>query len=105
MKLTLSLFDNLINRYFTLRHRLRLACRALFPGRVRHYGDDGTIHRTGEVNVELDRRGRVVAVWFRCAMLPFTQHVVEDARAQDMYSVRWQDLPKITAIDFVDPPR
>lgn len=70
---------------------------------VRHYGDEGTIHRTGEVNVELDRSGQVVAVWFRCAMLPFTQHVVDEQRAQDMRRHPVTKLPRITAIDFVDP--
>lgn len=83
------------------RYRLRLATRALFPGRVRHYGDDGTIHRTGEVNVEL-HHGRVVAVWFRCALLPFTQEVVGEGRARDMEACN-RRLPRITAVDFVDP--
>lgn len=89
------------NRWNLLRYRLRLAKRALFPGRIRHYGYDGTIHRTGEVNVEL-HDGKVVAVWFRCSMLPYTQHVVDDGRAQDMVACN-RRLPKITAIDFVDP--
>ena len=87
----------------TLRYRLRLARRALFPGQVRHYGDDGTIHRTGEVNVEVDKQGRVVSVWFRCSLLPFTQKMVDEGRAEDMRGIRQDRLPKITAIDFVDP--
>lgn len=84
------------------RYRVRLAWRALFPGPVRHYGDDGTIHRTGEVNVELDRSGKVVSVWFRCHLVPFTQHVVDEGRAEDMRSIRPETLPRITAIDFVE---
>lgn len=86
-----------------LRYRLRLAKRALFPGPVRHYGDDGTIHRTGEVNVELDERGRVVSVWFRCALLPFTQNVVGKDRAASMRRAYERQIPRITAIDLVDP--
>jgi len=37
------------------------------------YGGDGTIHNTGTVDVQLNKDGDVVAVWFRCRMLPFTQ--------------------------------
>jgi len=29
------------------------------------YGHDKTIHSTQKVNVELDKHGQVVAVWFR----------------------------------------
>ncbi len=47
------------------------------------YGGNRTIHRTGEVNVELDH-GRVVSVWFRCRALPFTQHEVDSRRAGEM---------------------
>lgn len=38
------------------------------PGRF--YGDGGTIHGTGHLDVEV-KDGQVVAVWFRCQMLPF----------------------------------
>lgn len=37
------------------------------------YGGDKTIHSTGTVDVQLNKDGDVVAVWFRCRMLPFTQ--------------------------------
>jgi hypothetical protein len=37
------------------------------------YGGDGTWHQTGHVDVQLNKDGDVVAVWFRCRMLPFTQ--------------------------------
>ena len=49
-----------------------------------YYGDGGTIHNTTEVNVELDKNGKVVSVWFRCCPLKFTQRVVDDWRADDM---------------------
>lgn len=37
------------------------------------YGGDGTWHQTGYVDVQLNKDGDVVAVWFRCRMLPFKQ--------------------------------
>jgi hypothetical protein len=37
------------------------------------YGGNKTIHGTGTVDVQLNEDGDVVAVWFRCRMLPFTQ--------------------------------
>lgn len=49
------------------------------------YGGGGTIHHSGEVNVETDpKTGAVVAVWFRCMMLPFTQTLVDPERAKSM---------------------
>lgn len=37
------------------------------------YGGDGTWHQTGHVDVQLNKKGEVVAVWFRCRMLPFRE--------------------------------
>jgi len=42
-------------------------------GTGRYYGGWGTIHGTDKLDVEVED-GEVVAVWFRCQMLPFTQH-------------------------------
>jgi hypothetical protein len=50
----------------------------------RLYGGQGTIHPNTEVNVELDSKGNVVSVWYRCQLIAFTQNVVDDARAKDM---------------------
>ncbi len=55
--------------------------RLAAPGR--YYGDGGTIHHTGYLAVET-RQGRVVAVWFRCQMLPFRQTEVDAQRAGEM---------------------
>jgi hypothetical protein len=66
------------------------------------YGHDRTIHQTGEVNVEIGPDGKVVAVWFRCAMLPFTQHIVDQERAEDMHAANSRPLKPIQAIDFKD---
>ncbi len=54
------------------------------PKKEDRYGDDKTIHSTGEVNVELGPDGNVVAVWYRCRMLPFTQTRVDPFRALEM---------------------
>lgn len=51
---------------------------------TRTYGHDQTIHQTGHVDVEVDKRGNVVAVWFRCQPLPFRQSNVDDRRSGDM---------------------
>ena len=67
------------------------------------YGYNKTIHRTGEVNVELDKDGKVVSVWFRCMHLPFTRDVVDDGRAASMRSAYEQNPGRqIVAIEFDD---
>ncbi len=74
------------------------------------YGHDKTIHNTKLLNIEIDLRGHVVAVWFRCLALPFDQTKVDDSRAEELrrmyenvgtegcYAVR-----KIVAIEVQDP--
>mgnify|MGYP001579770811 CR=1 FL=1 len=64
------------------------------------YGHDRTIHRTGYVDVETDEKGQVVAVWFRCATLPFKQHRVDGERARQMRE--GSKPPPILAIEFLD---
>jgi len=69
----------------------------------RSYGWSDTIHRGHEVNVETDDAGNVVAVWFRCQPLPFTQSNHGAARAADMRRMyEAGGLPKILAIDLED---
>lgn len=41
---------------------------------ARYYGDGGTIHGTGMLDVMVDDVGVVRAVWFRCQKLPYLQH-------------------------------
>ena len=51
----------------------------------RHYGDGDTIHQTTDVSIERDpASGAVVAVWFRCLPLPFTDTVCDTERADEM---------------------
>lgn len=64
----------------------------------RRYGDDKTIHRNGEVNVELDVNGNVVAVWFRCQPIPFSQITVTPDRAAEMKLMYEGEIPDVTAI-------
>lgn len=37
----------------------------------RFYGDGGTIHDSGTIDVVQNAKGDVVQVWFRCQNLPF----------------------------------
>ena len=64
------------------------------------YGDDRTIHTSGDVNVEIGPTGKVVAVWFRCRMLPFTQTRVDGFRALEMLENPPEALVRIKAIVF-----
>lgn len=80
------------------RHLHRLSDRLR---RIRRYGGDATIHRTGHVDVEVDRHGNVCAVWFRCVTLPFNQVRISDERAASMRRCYGGvATPKIAAIEF-----
>ena len=50
----------------------RLKQRLAGPGH-RYYGDGGTLHSSGELDVCTDRDGNVTQVWFRCQLLAFRQ--------------------------------
>lgn len=71
------------------------------PGR--YYGDGGTIHSTGVVNVEVDTNGRVVSVWFRCQPLPFDTTVVTPSRAAEQRRMYEKDVGRISGVEIVDP--
>lgn len=60
------------------------------------YGHDGTIHQTTHLDVET-YKGRVTAVWFRCATLAFEQHEVNEDRFLDMQE---DDGQNIVAVEF-----
>lgn len=62
------------------------------------YGLDQTWHRTETVDVEI-RDGHVVAVWFRCQMLAFTENAVDQARADDMVA-HADDASPIIAVEL-----
>jgi hypothetical protein len=66
------------------------------------YGHDGTIHGTQKVNVEVDKDGKVVSVWFRCMALPFDQTIVGYDRAEEMrtMSERVNSQFRLNAVDI-----
>ena len=70
------------------------------PGR--YYGDGGTIHSTGLVNVEVDANGRVVSVWFRCQPLPFDSTVVSASRAREQRRMYKNNVGRLSGVEIVD---
>lgn len=65
---------------------LRWKAKQRLAGSSRYYGDGGTIHHTGHLDVET-YKGEVVAVWYRCQPLPFKQAPILEGRAQEMRSM------------------
>ncbi len=68
------------------------------------YGDDRTYHHSGEVNVEIGPGGHVVAVWFRCRLLPFTESFVNMRRRSEVREIPQSELAGIKAIVFEEKP-
>ena len=68
-------------------------------------GDRNTIHASTDLNVEVDKHGIVVAVWFRCIALPFDQTVVDGPRAREMRHAYadGQAVTKLHAVIIDDP--
>lgn len=64
----------------------------------RRYGDDQTVHRTDNLDVEVAADGKVVAVWFRCQPLKFKQSVANQARANDMTEMYKGEMSPIKAV-------
>lgn len=49
------------------------------------YGYEKTIHKTTKLDIEIDEEtGEIVAVWFRCMMIPFVVHKANKDRADEM---------------------
>lgn len=65
------------------------------------YGRDNTYQHTEYFDVET-RDGKVVAVWFRCQMVPFQQTEVDRQRASDMKSVYdgSPEVPRVVSIEL-----
>jgi len=73
---------------------------------TRYYGDGGTLHDSPQLDVETDRRGKVVAVWFRCQLLPFKQRVVDEDRATQMaYAYTEPYIPELRGVEVRDNPK
>lgn len=69
------------------------------PDYIRFYGGSGTIHGDGAVNVELFQ-GRVVAVWYRCSSLKFTETEVDISRAAHLQAMYLGGAPDIYGVVF-----
>jgi hypothetical protein len=65
-------------------------------GDTRYYGDGTTIHSSGYLDIEVFE-GKVVAVWFRCQLLPFEQTEVDGERAATMQIMA---LPEICGFEL-----
>ena len=63
------------------------------------YGHDKTIHKTELLNIEVDKSGKIVSVWFRCLALPFDVTLVGDQRAEDMDSMYEGDIKSLIAVE------
>lgn len=64
-----------------------------------HYGDnpDGTrtsIHGSGPIDIQTDKDGKILYVWFRCLNLPFRVSVLE--HGETSYN---PDI-KVTAVEY-----
>lgn len=70
----------------------------------RYYGHGGTIHDSQFLDVETDDAGTVVAVWFRCQMLPFLQTSVSASRAAEMRGAYddTSSVPQLTGVEVLD---
>lgn len=63
-----------------------------------YYGGDGTIHRTGTIDVVI-RDGKVEEVWFRCHMLPFTVRDEQPDGAERYASTA--DYPQVRGVELI----
>lgn len=70
----------------------------------RFYGDGGTIHDTGWLDVEV-HNGQVVGVWFRCQQLPYRVTHVTAQRHLDMTRTAGGDPCIITGVEVRDLPQ
>ena len=59
----------------------------------RFYGDGGTIHSSNVLDIEVGPDGNVVAVWFRCAALPFRVANSDKDRVREMRAMYQQEGP------------
>lgn len=62
------------------------------------YGNSDTIHDTTVLDIEVDSKGHVVAVWFRCQMLPYRVTIVDEYRASELSFHVDSPLPEIHAV-------
>jgi len=81
---------------------LRWKAKQRMAGTSRYYGDGGTIHHTGHLDVET-YHGEVVSVWYRCQPLAFKQTGVDLNRASGMKLMETRSpAPGITGVEVSD---
>jgi hypothetical protein len=91
-----------MNRISRLVRKLTWGFRQRLARPGRYYGREGTIHRTGYVDVETCG-DRVVAVWFRCQPLSFRSREVDGNRASKMFRMyREHPAPEILGVEVKD---
>lgn len=92
-------FSKLLREVALLSEDERWRLKQALAGESRYYGDGGTIHHTGHVDIETDR-GEVVSVWYRCQLLPFEQKVdVTADRANEMRLAYAEHIPVLTGVE------
>lgn len=97
--------EKILEKVDTLKPDERWALLQALAAPSRFYGDGGTIHRSGELDVEV-HAGKVVSVWFRCQLLPFGEHEVEADRAAEMLMAQSEVRgTAITGVHVTDPER
>ena len=69
----------------------------LFYG-TNEVGGRNTWHDSEQLDIEMDGQGKVVAVWFRCMMLPFKVEVVDEIRARGLERIQGDRLPALLAV-------
>ena len=69
----------------------------------RIYGRDGTIHGTHYLDVETVG-SEVIAVWFRCQLLPFKQVPKGADRKEAIFGSLVRPLPLIHSLELEDQP-
>lgn len=67
----------------------------------RFYGNGGTIHGNGTLDIVKDKDGHVTEVWFRCQQLPFRVRMRGERTG---YGSTDPNLPVITGVEVLDPP-
>jgi hypothetical protein len=74
----------------------------------KYYGDGGTIHGSGTIDIDIDANGHVVMVWFRCRTLPWRVSFLDERgnRSPIGYgSTNNDELPFVTGIEVYDRDR
>jgi hypothetical protein len=92
-----------VSAWFRTRHWRRRQKEFRRTG-TRYYGNGGTIHSSGHLDVEV-YDGKVVAVWFRCQPLAFEHHDVRVERAmsmQAMYTQSAHPMPTLCGVEVRD---